>query len=154
MSITVTESTVDHRYLMNKPKSELATWAQEQERLIGGRTMTPHADLMNLAKDALAATILAGIRELESLELLNHAQAVDEFDTPFGAIFYTEQAPAGRWVFVGWARDGRVREAVFVRELQPGDRRGLERPMIDGFNRSADLILRFPDIVSYRKASL
>lgn len=150
MSITVTESTVDYRYLMNRNKHHLASWVQEQERLLGA-AVTPYHELEKRTKDHLASDILTGIRELENRELTGHAQAVYEFDIPFGAIFYTEQAPTGRWVFVGWARSGRVQEAVFVRELQLGDSRGLERPMIDGYNRSADLVLRFPDINSYRK---
>lgn len=144
MSIMIVESEITHRYLMNKGKGDL--W-----NMLGGLG-GDISGLRDLTKDRtkedLASEIMRRIRA-EQLKDAAEPQAAHDLDIPFGAV--TTDAEGKRWVFCGWGQTTVSKEALLMRELQPGERISPVTPWSYHCTKTATLLKKFPLLEQYRK---
>lgn len=147
MTIQITETTVTHRYLMNKSKSDLQFWLNDQRKA----TNLPPLDRAYFAmvtKAEIAGEIMKSIRAAEQKEAAE-PQAFDDFNIPFGCV--TTDVDGKRWVFCGWGQTTVSKEAMFTRELQPGERVSLVTPYTYHCTTTATLLKKFPLLTYVRK---
>jgi len=147
MSITITETTVTHRYLMNKSKDDLVYWLNDGRKRVG-QPEIPYAEAKLHTKDWLASAIMSDMRLAANLEG-KKPQAYDDFDIPFGHV--TTDTEGKRWVFCGWGQTTVSREVFFTRELQPGERISLATPYTYHCTTTETLLKKFPLLTYVRK---
>lgn len=128
MSITITQTEITHRYLMNKGKLELwqmlAGLGDPACGLVDGQVAQV------LTKDELASRIMRIIRAEQERERARPRAADDPIigQLSFGDAWTDRHGL--RWICVGWAHSDVGRAIVFVREMQPGERVGLDHPAV------------------------
>lgn len=149
MSITVTQTDVTHRYLMNKSKDDLRYWVNDQRKSAGLPEIS-YKDAERFTKDEMASEILRTIRAAEALEAAE-PQAFNDLDIPFGAV--TTDVEGKRWVFVGWASTSVSREAYLTRELQRGDLLSPVMPWGYHCTKTETLLKKFPALALYHRAT-
>lgn len=147
MTIQITETTVTHRYLMHKSKSDLQFWLNDQRKQTGLPALD-HSYFSMVTKDEIASEIMKSIRAAEQKEAAE-PQAFDDFDIPFGHV--TTDVEGKRWVFCGWGQMTISKQAYFVRELQPGERLSLVTPRTYHCTMTATLLKKFPLLTYVRK---
>jgi hypothetical protein len=147
VSITISETALTHRYLMNKSKEGLRFWLYDQKK--AGLTV-PDFEVAEVTKDWMAQAILKNVRAAEEKEA-EQPQAYADLDIPLGTI--TTGYDGKRWVFCGWGQTTISKNAYLVRELQPGEPITLTTPWTYRCTMTDTLLKKFPELEQYRRAS-